>query len=649
MNKQKQIKKVNTGKKAVKPAPVQKTKNGPARYFLPVALIAFAFVAFYPSLSNGFTNWDDPTYIIYNSLIKNFAFENVKRIFTQVYFSNYQPLHLFSYLIEYHFFGLDASGYHWVSLIMHCVNILLVLWIAKLFTKNNYVAFFTALFFAITPMRVESVAWAAERKDLLYSMFFFAAFICYIFYLRRKLKIKYILLTFLFYTLSTFSKTMAVSLVPVLFLTDYFENRKISFKVILEKVPFVLLALVMGIISVKASYETQSIDTSTQFSFLDRLFFASQNILMYVSKCIFPYGLTSYYPYPNLENGHIPASYYFSGVVIIMITVLVLLSLKKGKMIFYSTGFFVSTVALVLMILPVGPTIFSERYSYIPSVMLYFTLLFYLFKWVESTKSQSFLNATSVALIAFSLYFVQVTRQRCLVWKDSLVLWSDVIKTNPVNPHALNNRGFEWKQRGEFKSAITDYMQAIALKPDFPEPYAGLCDVYGNMSMFDSAMYYANRALALKPDMSQALNNRGIVRAKNHNLDSALMDFNAAIKVKPDMFEVYGNRGNLNCTMGNLDAGLDDFNMALKVNPDFSDGYKNKGILLGKRKDYEGAIYNLKMYFQKGGKDARMYLFIANLYADQKDYGNAISYARMALNNGLPEANDLINRWSAMK
>lgn len=571
-------------KRVIKKIPVKKKDDAGIPFYYVAILLAVTCIAFYPCISNGFTGWDEQPYIVNNPLIKHLSMENTKRIFSEVYLANYQPLHLFSYMVEYHFFGLKASGYHWVSLLMHLVNVLLVLWFTKIISKNNYISFFTALLFAVTPLRVESVAWAAERKDLLYSMFFFAALISYLFYLRGNRNRKYLVYTFLFFILSVFSKTMAVSLVPVLFLLDYFNNRKFSGKVILEKIPFIVIAFVMGIISVKASSAAESIDANSYFSFTDRIFFACQNLLMYAGKLILPVNLSSYYAYPFLENGHIPLSYYISGIGVIILAILVLWSMKKGKLIFFCTGYFVSTVALVLMLIPVGPTIFSERYSYVPSVMFYFLILFYLFNYVAKQNSKQSKIVTSVVLVACSLIFVQITRQRCTIWKDGITLWSDVLKNDDKNPHAYNNRGFEYKLLNENGLAISDLNNAIKLKQDYPEPYSSLCDIYGSMGKFDSALYFANKALAIKPDMPQALNNRGILRAMRNNPDSALMDFNHAIQVQPDMYEAYTNRGILFRSKGNIDAALQDFDRSIMLNPDFAKAFQQKEITLKNKK-----------------------------------------------------------------
>ncbi len=609
------------------------------------AIVLLALIAFFPAVKNGFSNFDDPALISNNPLIKEISGINIKRIFSEIYFANYQPLHLFSYMIEYHFFGLKASGYHWVSIVMHLINILLVARIVFLISKNNYITFFTTLFFAITPMRVESVVWAAERKDMLYSLFFFAAMISYLLYVQKDFKRKYILFAFLFFTLSVFSKTMAVSIVPVMFLIDFFYGRKFNVKNILEKIPFIGLAVVMGLISVHAASSGGSMDADVRFSFIDRLFFACQNLLMYASKLVFPYGLSGYYQYPVPVDDHIPYSYFISGAAIVLAATVIFLSLKKTKLIFFSAGYFFSTVALVLMILPVGPTIFSERYSYVPSVMLYFILLHYLFQWIVKQHSKSLQTAFSVGLIAYSLFLVSIVHDRIKVWKDPISFWTDVISTNPKVPIAFNNRGNEYKTKGEYKNAVDDFTKAIQLNSNFPDAVGSLGEAYRAMGSYDSALVYAARAIKMKPDWADAYITRGIVRAMKNNLDSSLMDFNRAIQLNPDKFEAYCNRGNINCIFGKFDEGLKDYDTATKINPDLADPYINRGRLLFDRKKIDEAMENFNMYLQKEGKNPLVYLMIAQCYAAKSDFASAIRFAEQAKAGGLPGVDGYMADW----
>ncbi len=632
------------GKKTAAKADPKKNNNLFQLYVGIGAVLLLTLIAFFPSLKNDFTNWDDPALIVNNPLIKSLSGANIKRVFTEVYFANYQPLHLFSYMIEYHFFGLKASGYHWVSLLIHLVNVILVARIIYILSKNDYVTFFTALFFAISPLRVESVAWAAERKDMLYSMFFFAAMICYLLYVRKNLRMRNLVWAFLLFTLSIFSKAMAVSLVPVMFLIDYYYGRKFTARIVFEKLPFLALAIVLGLVSVTASKTAGSIDSDVNFTIIDRLFFASQNLLMYIGKSIYPFSLSGYYQYPHLVDGHIPVSYYICGVVVLAAAAGLFLARKK-KVIIFSSGYFVATVALVLMVLPVGPTIFSERYSYVPSVMLYFVLMYYLFLWLGQEKQKSMKTAFSVGLVVYGLFFVTQVRARAEIWKNSISFWSDVIKTDPEVPIAYNNRGNEYKIKQDYPNAIADFRKAIEFNKNFPEPIFSLGDVYRSTGMYDSALIYANRALAIKPDMPQGLVNRGIVRAIQNNLDSAMMDFNKCIQINPDMFEAYSNRGNLNCILGRFDEGLQDYNMALKINPDLADAYINRGRLLKDKNKIDEAIGNFNTYIEKGGYDPRVYLLLGQCYAAKSDFASALSYGDQAKARGVAGVDAYLQQW----
>lgn len=614
-----------------------------------VLIILFSLYAFFPSIKNGFTNWDDPSLITDNPLIKEVSASNIKRIFSEAYFGNYQPLHLFSYMIEYKFFGLDSAGYHWVSLIMHLVNIFLVAYLIKLISKNNFIALFTALFFAVTPMRVESIAWAAERKDLLYSIFFFAAMISYTYYLEKKISIKFLFLAFLFFSLSVFSKTMAVSLVPVLFLMDFYYKRKVSAKVVLEKIPFLLLAVVMGIISVISSKEAGSMETGGMgFNTIDRIFFAANNLLNYVGKLIYPYGLSAYYQYPDSADA-LPIKYYLSTAIVISLAILVFLSLKKTRLLFFCAGYFVVTVALVLMIIPVGPTVFSERYSYVPSVMFYFILIFYLYDLLQKKNSAITRNVVAALLISYAVFFAQVTRAHCEVWKNSISLWTDVIKKDLRIPQAYNNRGHAYVTAHDSQNALADFREAVKLQPNFEKPYASISNIFREAGMYDSALYYADRALALKPDMPEALINRGIAHAVNNNTKAAMDDFNKAISLGPEMFEAYNNRGNLHCMLGNPDAGLADYNRSISINPDFAEPYLNKGRLLKDRNQFDQAIESFNTYLLKGGTNANVYLMIAECYAGKKDYIQAIQFAQQAKSSGVNGAEKYIEDLQKMQ
>jgi tetratricopeptide (TPR) repeat protein len=265
--------------------------------------------------------------------------------------------------------------------------------------------------------------------------------------------------------------------------------------------------------------------------------------------------------------------------------------------------------------------------------MLYFLLLFYLYKWIEK-KNTATKNIVTGLLLCYAFFFAQVTRTRSEVWKDSISLWSDVIKTNPRIPQAFNNRGHAYSAAHDSEKALADFKQAIYLQPNFEKSYASISNIYREAGRYDSALYYADKALQLKPDMPQALVNRGIAHAVGNNTQAAMTDFNKAIQLQPEMFEAYNNRGNLYCMLGKPDSGLVDYNRSIELNPDFTEPYLNKGRVLKDINRFDEAIENLNIYLAKGGTNPNAYLMLSECYAGKKDFTRAIQLAQQAKSSG---------------
>jgi hypothetical protein len=321
------------------------------KYYVPLAIIlVLSFIVYLPVLQNGLIDWDDHVYIKNNPLIHSF---NLKEIFSQYVSGNYHPLTILTFAIEYQFFGLNETGYHAVNLLLHLLNVLLVFYTVFLLSDKVGVALLASLLFGIHPLHVESVAWAAELKDLLYTLFFLASYIFYLKYLKNPKRKLYIFAILLFLA-SLLSKAMAASLPVVLLLTDYFKGRKINKEIILEKVPFFLLAITFGVVALIAQKSSGAIADIEIFTFPQRIVFASYGFITYLLKLILPLQLSAFYPYPIASGGDIPVLYYFYVLFFSGFAAFVIYSLRFSKKIFFGTGFFAVTVFLVLQLLPVA-------------------------------------------------------------------------------------------------------------------------------------------------------------------------------------------------------------------------------------------------------------------------------------------------------
>lgn len=300
-------------------------------YFLGLGiLLLVSFIVYLPVLHNEFLIWDDIPYIRDNPLIYSF---NLGDIFTKNVMGNYHPLTILGLAIEYHLFGLSETGFHLVNLIIHLCNVALVVYALWLVSGRMEVALVAALLFGIHPLHVESVAWAAEIKDLLYTFFFLGAYIFYLRYVKEEEK-KYYFFSILLFLASLLSKGMAASLPVVLVLTDYFRGRKMNMKIWMEKIPFFVLSVIFGIVSIAAQKAPDIVQDITFFTFPQRIVFASYSFVTYLVRFLAPLQLSAYYPYPSKVNGGIPFSYYLYVLIFLALVGFMIYSLRFTKKIF---------------------------------------------------------------------------------------------------------------------------------------------------------------------------------------------------------------------------------------------------------------------------------------------------------------------------
>jgi len=314
---------------------------------LVLALILITTSIYFKSLNNQLTTWDDKNYVTENKDIRSLHGDSIsytiKKTFSSYVMGNYHPLTMLSYCMEYAKYQLKPKPYHVTNLIIHLLNTLLVFAFIWLLTQQQWVAFITALLFAIHPMHVESVAWVAERKDVLYSFFYLSALCTYLIYLKKE-KTKWIwyVYIFLLFFLGLLSKAMTVTLPIILFAIDYFLGRKFTVKVILEKSPFLLLSFIFGYIAIEAQKSANAIADISNYNFFDRLLFTCYGLITYLWKIVAPVNLSCFYDYPVKLNGMYPLIFYIAPVIVLLLALLIYKSIRSGKDVLFGAGFFSS-------------------------------------------------------------------------------------------------------------------------------------------------------------------------------------------------------------------------------------------------------------------------------------------------------------------
>jgi len=584
-------------KKEAMPAGRQETKATTLLLAAAVALIivAVTYISFSPSLKCDFTNWDDPRYVLENPLLKSTKASNLWEIIkTKEVSLNYHPLTIISLAFDYSKAKLDKPGiYHRTNLILHLANTFLVFVLIYLFSnKRVEVAGFTALFFGIHPMHVESVTWIAERKDVLYTFFFLASLITYLKFTDTKKWWLYAIALFAF-MLSLLSKAMAVTLPVIMLLMDYFKGRKLTPMVWVEKVPFFIFSLIAGIVALLVQSQGAIAEFET-FTLFQRIMFASYGAIMYLVKLFVPFRLSAFYPYPNLDaNGNIPTEFYLAPVIFLTITAFVIWSMKKNRLLFFAFAFYIVSVAMVLQFISVGSAIMADRYTYIAFIGPFFAIASLTPTLSQSNPDKKYLPlrwALFAVLIIAAIVFARMTHERIQIWKNSETLWTDVISKYPNVEVAYKNRGNYFGQNGRHEEALKDYEVFLKMNKTDPNIYVNFGNVMNLKGQNDKALEAYNKALALEPDNFQALMNRGNIHGTLLQYEKAIADYNRVEQLDPNFMQLYFNRGLTYLNSGNLKKSVEDFNIVLNREPENINAWLNRGVAYFQMEKYQAAL-----------------------------------------------------------
>jgi hypothetical protein len=548
---------------------IEKVMTGQNKSIWPwlVPVLLLTGVSFLPMLTNGFTNWDDDIYITSNRLLRG---PDWNAIFTGPSASNYHPLTIITLAFNYAISGTDPFSYHFINWLLHILNTALVfLFVYKISGKKNYVGAFCAVIFGVHPMHVESVAWVSERKDVLYALFFLLALLQYWSFLVTGKRLK-LILCFAFFILSLLSKPAAIVLPIVLYLLDYWHDRTFNWKVWAEKIPFFILSITFGFITINV----QSADAIAGFDIYPlwvRFFFACYTLLIYTIRFFVPYPLSAFHPYPPVDALGLPV--YLSPVFVIALLVLLWLK-RRDKLIVFSLLFFIVNLVLVLQVITIGLTIVSERYTYIPYIGLSFFIGMWLNRYLDSSSKKIFRTIPFIVGIIFGF----ISFQRTKVWKDGDTLWADVIKKYPdaATPRS-NHANYLKKMAGmsEYRARETELLQealedcniAINVKPTHIKAYENRQNIYLMLKKDSLAMADAETLLRLDPSNAAASYTKGFAYMRFAMFDSSLFWFNRSIASNPNADWVINARGTLLFNFKRYSEALSDFTRAIELNP----------------------------------------------------------------------------------
>ena len=462
-------------KKTSRKKQVSKKNNASsrARIYWIAGILGLTLLLYLPLLEGDFINYDDELYIKGNPLVTNFSFSSLKVLFTSFFGNQYAPLAMSIMGLEFKILGSDPMPLKFINILFHLLNTFLVFRLFELlFSRKEYPIIVAALF-ALHPIQVESIGWfAAAMKVPTFAFFFLASLIYYVLWVQKKNR-QFYWLSLVMMVLSCLCKEQAITLAVTLFAIDYLKGRPLTdFNGIMEKTPFLFIALVFGVVTLWASRGIEPNLSVFQFSFIDRVTFSAYSIVAYLFNMSFPFNLSFMYFYP--QSGAVSIDIYISLIALIGLGYWFYYGLKNNKRtVVFGIAFFLINTGLVLLsqMMAVRDVMMADRYVYVSAIGI-FTLFAYGYVWV-ARKKPNLLRPVTIGLGLYVLLLAALTFLRAQVWENSITVFTDVIektkpkdgKLTPFLSLPLFSRGLERKNRGDQAGAMEDYNLAVSINP----------------------------------------------------------------------------------------------------------------------------------------------------------------------------------------
>jgi len=530
-----------------------------------LVLIVTALV-FSSSLKLDWTNWDDDLLIYENQLVKE---GTIQDIFTKpADYNTYNPLVIVSFALEWKLAKDKPFLYHLDNLLLHLLCTVLVLLFFRGMGLSIFWSGFAAVLFGIHPLRVESVAWVTERKDLLYGFFYLAALLAYVRYIVSGKNIQ-LLLVFIYFMFSLFSKVQAVTLPLIMVLLDWYLKRKIDWKAIMEKAVFFAVSLIIGLLGSTFFMKNVYITTNSNaivnaFNFPEQIILGGYAYTVYILKSVFPYSISALYPIPTALHWE----HWTGAAIAVVIFISALAVWRKYRFVTFGLLFFTFNIFLLLMPFLANESAFlNDHYTYVAYGGLFFVIAMSLQQLSETTQLRFMATGFAVLLL---IVFCALTVKYIPVWKNSETLWTDVIEKYPRKiAVAYLNRGHYFYKNNQSGKALDDFNTAIEVDPEYPLAYLDRSSVYLDRNDIEKVLQDYNRYLSFLPPfyikgnaphplVSDVLGNRGVIYSRKGLYDEALADFDLAIRLKPLNPINYMNRAYAYYNLGRIAEAKQD-------------------------------------------------------------------------------------------
>jgi cytochrome c-type biogenesis protein CcmH/NrfG len=551
--------------------------------FLVIAIV----VVYIQVVTFDFTSYDSATYVYENQYVKaGLTPKSIHWAFTATTASNWHPLTWLSHMLDVQLYGLNPGWHHLTNVLLHTGNTFLLFWVICLLTGNMVRSGFVAALFALHPLHVQSVAWIAERKDVLSTFFALLAIWSYVRYAQYP-RVGRFMPVVLFFILGLMAKPMIVTLPFVLLLLDYWPLKRLrletskkvagvlksirnSTALIIEKIPLFCIAAASCIVTVYAQHAGGAISTLAEIPLHVRIANALISYVSYIGKMFWPSKLAVIYPYSEVW----PVWQIVTAFVLLAgITFLALRCMTSKPWVLVGWFWYLGTLVPVIGLVQVGAQAMADRYTYVPLIGLFIILTWGISELWHRHRFKNF-GAFTIAAAALIL-LMGLSWKQVGYWKNSVTLFEHTLAVTKNNYVAHNNLGHRLLELGQPAAAIPHFEKALQINPAFEVAHLNLGLALSNQGKFEEATSHYSKALKIKPDYAVAHNNIGNVFYRLGKADEAINHYLQALRIDSEYAEAYNNLGAALIQLGEIEKAVMSFRKALEVDPGYIDAQNN--------------------------------------------------------------------------
>ena len=602
------------------------------RLGMALTVAALTFAAFLPVRRNGFVSWDDDKNFLENPHFRGLGLEQLHWMWTTFHMGHYVPLSWMTLGADYSLWGMNPAGYHLTSLLLHAANAVIVYVLARTLLASSareassdtdvpvtLAAAFSALVFALHPLRVESVAWATERRDVLSGLFFFSSILIYVKSRGVPTRSRGYWIAVALFVCALLSKATSMSLPAVFLILNVFPLKRLggdagwttpqARRVYVELVPFVMLAAATAVLSIVALHPPE------QLGFAAKLSVSFYSLAFYLWKTVLPFELSPLYELPQRVDP--TALRFVASAVIVACLAGLAWSLRRRTPALAATLclFFVVTLPM-LGVVQNGPQIAADRYTYHAApalaVLAGVALLFAL------RRAPAIAGVVASAIV---LGLTALTWDQSTSWRDSQTLWARVLEIDAQSAVGHSNMANVLYSQNRVADGIEHSEQAVRIAPQSPEAHNGLGVGLARAGRLAEAAAEYRRALTLRPAYDDAEDNLGVMLARQNDNLGAIQRYERALELNPENSNAHVNWGNALVRLNRIDQAIPHYDAALRIRPDNAEAQHNWGVALAQQRRFPEAIEHFRaaLAIEPGHVEARQYLELAKrLAADQQ-------------------------------